>query len=238
MANRVFAFSAAATVAASSGAALAQEESRDDGLYVRVGAGATFVNDFSQNLTFNPRGPVSLDTPRSGQDIDLGESFVVGAALGFNYTQGIRTELEYRYAQTGVENLTLTGGFSPPIGELPPETTFPDEDIGVHFLMSNFYFDFNNDTRFTPFIGGGVGGAFVENENGDRDAALAYQGRAGVSYDLGGGAALDMEYIYLRTNDLVFGPADEEFVADDPSVRIDGDNYASSSVMFSVRVQF
>lgn len=221
-----------------SGGAAAQDETNGDGIYVRVGAGASFVGDLEQDFTFNPDGPVSFDAPRTGQEVDLGESFVVGAALGFNYTQGIRTELEYRYVENDVDRVTFIGGFSETDGPLPSATSFPDENIGLHLVMSNFYFDLNNTSRFTPFIGGGVGGAFVENENGDRDAALAYQGRAGVAYDFGGGLSFDIEYIYLRTNDLSFGPNDDEFTADGPSVRIDGDHYQSSSAMVSIRKQF
>ena len=221
-----------------SGGAAAQDETNGDGVYVRVGAGVSFGSDLEQDFTFNPEGPFSFDSPRTGQEVDLGESLVVGAALGFNYTEGIRTELEYRYVQNDVESVTVFGGFSEIDGPLPPATSFPDEDIGMHLVMSNFYFDLNNSSRFTPFIGGGVGGAFVENENGDRDAALAYQGRAGVAYDFGGGLSFDVEYIYLRTNDLSFGPNDDEFTADGPSVRIDGDHYQSSSAMVSIRKQF
>ena len=242
MVNRVFAFSIAATVAAASGAALAQEENAGDGLYVRVGAGASFASDWDQDIeqTFGDASAcAAIGCNPDRQTLSLDTGFVVSAAAGFNYTQGIRTELEYRYEKPGVSGRQFfEAGFDVTDSGL---TGFPDlanDDINVHFVLSNFYFDFNNDTRFTPFIGGGVGGAFARNENDDRDAALAYQGRAGVSYDLGGGAALDLEYVYLRTNDFAFGPADENVAEGEQSVRLEGDNYASSSVMFSVRVQF
>ena len=64
--------------------------------------------------------------------------------------------------------------------------------------------------------GGGVGGAFVSKENAERDAALAYQGRAGVSLEMGTGFTADFEYIYLRTNELEFGPSADEFTAEGP----------------------
>ena len=242
LANRVLAFSAAAAVAASSGAALAQQENAGDGLYVRVGAGASFASDLDQDIDrvfrdFSSCAAIGCNPDRQTLSLDTG--FVVSAAAGFNYTQGIRTELEYRYEKPGISSRQFfEAGFDVTDSRLTGFPELSNDDINVHFVFSNFYFDFNNDTRFTPFIGGGVGGAFARNENDDRDAALAYQGRAGISYDLGGGAALDAEYIYLRTNDLVFGSVDEEFVVEGASARIDGDNYVSSSVMLSVRVQF
>jgi len=209
----------------------AQDEAIDDGLYVRIAAGASFVSDWEQDFTFNP-SLVFAGGPPNGQNLSLDEGVTFGGALGFDYADGIRTELEYRYASTDIESVTTLGGPAP--GAAVPS----DEDISAHLLMANFYFDFTNDSPLTPFIGGGVGGAFVTNENGGRDAALAYQGRAGVSLAMGGGFSADMEYIYLRTNKLVYGPADEGFTSAGPPVRIDGDRYQSSSVMLSLRKQF
>lgn len=221
---------AAASVAVFSGAAMAQEDTAGDGAYIRIGAGATFASDLEQDLTYNPNQVFPAVVLPAGQSVENGAGFIAAAALGFNYTEGIRTELEYRYAKTSIDAVTPEDRFG--IG------ASVNDDLKAQFILSNFYFDLNNGTRFTPFIGGGVGGAFVENENGDRDAALAYQGRAGASYDLGGGLSADVEYVYLRTNDLVYGPNDDDFTQDSASVRLDGDHYASSSVTVSFRKQF
>ena len=155
----------------------------------------------------------------------------------FDYADGIRTELEYRYAKSDVDLVTPIGGFSESSGPLAPYD--PDAEIKAHFLMTNFFFDFANSSPLTPFIGGGVGGAFVSNENAERDAALAYQGRAGVSLEMGTGFTADFEYIYLRTNELEFGPSADEFTAEGPFGRAaTGDRYQSSSVMVSLRRRF
>lgn len=230
--KRVFALWAGlgAASAMGTGAAIAQEADIGDGPYLRVGAGAAFASDWEQDFAYNPEQAFPAVPLPEGQAVSNGGGLTAAVALGFNYTEGIRTELEYRYAITEIE------GVAP--ADRPGLGAPADDDVKAHFVMSNFYFDLNNETRLTPFIGGGVGGAFVTNENGDRDAALAYQGRAGVSYDFGAGFSADLEYIYLRTNDLVYGPLDEEFTADSASMRIDGDHYASSSVMFSFRRQF
>lgn len=221
------------------GGALAQDEALVDGLYWRVGAGASFNNDLNQDFTYNPNAPIGPDTPPANQTVALSSGLTAALALGFDYADGIRTELEYRYAQTDVDSVTPAGAVSASPGIDPNAPQFPDERIKAHLLMSNFYFDFYTDGPFAPFIGGGVGGAFVTNENGDRDAALAYQGRAGVAVKLGEGFSLDVEYIYLRTNDLVYGPLDEEFnAAGSNGPRIDGDHYQSSSVMASFRKKF
>lgn len=213
------------------GAAVAQDAPRD-GFYIRAGAGANFLNDLDQDVTFSPF--LTFVSPAStGQTVATETGFVAGAALGFDYTEGIRTELEYRYMTAGVASVTRTGGFSD-----PSVITTPNDDLNAHLLMSNFFYDFHNSSRLTPFIGLGVGGAFVENEFAQRDAALAYQGRAGVAVEMSGGFSVDIEYIYLRTNDLVYGPADDDFDLAGPSIRIDGDGLESSTAMVSLRKKF
>ena len=212
-------------------AAIAQD-AVDDGVYVRVAAGAHFGSDIDQDITYNP-SLAFVVAPPTGQTLAIGEGLTAAFALGFDYADGIRTELEYRYAKTDIDSLTAGGGFA------PDATSFPDADLEAHLVMANFFFDLYNDGPFTPFIGGGVGGAFVSNETGATDAALALQGRAGVSYDLGDGVMVSTEFIYLRSNELSYGPNDDDFTPAGPfSPRIDGDRYQTSSVMVSFRKKF
>ncbi|MEM8770125.1 MAG: outer membrane beta-barrel protein [Pseudomonadota bacterium] len=212
------------------------QDAPEDGFYVRAGAGVSFLSDLDQEFTYNPN-ILSIVTPPTGAVIDTEAGFVASGAVGFNYADGIRTELEYRYATNGIDVITPIGGFNPDAGPFPPSAS--DEDINAHFVFSNFYYDFNNSSFLTPFIGAGVGGAFVNAPDIGSDAALAYQGRAGVSAGLNDGFSVDLEYIYLRTNTLRFGPDPEDFTPDGPfGPAIDGDNYQSSSVMVSLRKQF
>jgi opacity protein-like surface antigen len=231
MVRQVFALAAAA--AAMTGAARAQEEPLADGVYVRAGAGVSFVGDWTQDFSYNPDAVFAI-APPTGQSIENDNGFLAAFALGFDYADGIRTELEYRYASNGVDSVLVD---DPVLG--PTAVTPVNDDIVGHFLMTNFYFDFANSSPLTPFVGGGVGGAFVESENAQRDAALALQGRAGVSLAMGGGFSADMEYIYLRTNELDFGPDIDDFEPGGPAgPAITGERYQASSVMVSLRKQF
>lgn len=222
--KRVLAYAAAA--AAFGGSALAQDEVLEDGVYFRLAAGVTFANEFEQDFNYNPDLAFVISPP-SMRSIDTEKGLAAAAALGFDYADGIRTELEFRFANTDRESIALDG-----------VATAADDKVSAKFLMANFFFDFDNETAFTPFIGGGVGGAVIGDGEGNKDAALAYQGRAGVSLDLGDGAAISAEYVYLRTNDLVYGPNIDDFTPAGPFEPNLTGRYESSSVMLSVRKRF
>ena len=202
------------------------QEVYDDGIYIRVGAGVTFASDLGQSITYDPSAVFAV-APATTQTSTFGNDITFATAIGFDYDDGIRTELEYRYAATDIETIVLSGGAGPDV------TTSPSEQFRVHFLMSNFFFDFPNDSAFTPFIGGGVGGGFAVNHESQQDAALAYQGRAGIALDLGGDASVDLEYVYLRTNDFEFATPTRA-----PITGVGGDSYQSSSAMISFRKKF
>ncbi len=223
----------AAAGAGLSSAAFAQDDEALGTVYARAGVGYSFVSDWGQDFTYNPDA-VFVGAPLTGQTVENGDGVIAGFALGFDYADGIRTELEYRYASTDLDAVIVDDPL-----QGPTPATFINDDVTGHFLMSNFYFDFANSSPLTPYIGGGVGGAFIENENAQRDSALAYQGRAGVSYTLGGGLLADLEYVYLRTQKLSFGPDIDDFEPSGPTgPNISGDRYKSSSVMMSLRKHF
>jgi len=214
------------------GAAEAQDEALNDGVYLRAGAGITFPNNMNQRFEYNPDA-MFVTPPPTGQSIDLKEGFFATAAIGFDYADGIRTELEYRYAKSDIEGIIVDDPMSGPT----PGMGLQDK-ITAQFIMANFYFDFKNSSPLTPFIGGGFGRAFVENENGESDNAMAYQARAGLSLALGSGWSADAEYVYLRSNDLEYGVNDKDFTPGGPvGPAIEG-RYRSSSAMLSLRKQF
>lgn len=221
-----------AALVAQTGAALASDPPAEDGIYIRLAAGVSFVNDWEQSFTYNPQLVFGPPAPIS-QTLSNSEDLTAAFAVGFDYADGIRTELEYRYVSSDIESITQTNS----VGGTTLLT--PDSALEAHFVVPNVYFDLYNKSDFTPFIGAGVGGAFVRNESGQTDATLVFQGRAGVSLDLGDGYAMAMEYLYARTKDLDFGPNPLEFTADGPfEPAIRGARYESSSVLLTVRKLF
>ena len=186
---------------------------------MRAGVGGAFVSDPAFDIDYEQVLLPAIVLPTE-TTFDLGAGFAAGGGVGYDFGF-LRTELEYRYAASDVNSVTVN-----------------DFDIGVdddstydaHLFFANVYYDFKNSSRFTPFIGGGAGGAVVGDE--ENDTVFAFQGRAGVAYDFGGGLFGDVEYIYVRSGELEFGPDDLDLFT------FGGDRYESSSVMASIRKRF
>ncbi len=201
---------------------------RATGVYLRGAAGIVFGETLDQDLSWNP-AVMFMIPPATAKATDLGDGLALSGAIGFQYAR-TRTELEYRRMEISVDAVAYSGGAA-------PGAIVVNDDLAAQALMSNVYFDLVNSSMFTPYIGVGVGGVRVENELGERDAAFAYQGRAGVEVALGSKLSLGAEYVYFRTLDIEYGPKDFT-LAGPAGPRTDGDAFVSSSVMGTIRLLF
>ncbi len=98
-------------------------------------------------------------------------------------------------------------------------------DTSSFALLLNGYYDIVNESKFTPFIGVGVGVAKVEVSFAtDDDTVVAYQVGAGVGYAVNEKITLDVKYRYM-------GTADPEF--DTTTIE-----YSSHNVYAGIRIAF
>lgn len=76
-------------------------------------------------------------------------------------------------------------------------------------VMGNAYFDWANDTMFTPYIGAGVGYGWVDGVGGVADdSGIALGLAAGVSADLTSNIAIDVGYRFRDI--MISGPDTQE----------------------------
>ncbi|MBI1309192.1 MAG: outer membrane beta-barrel protein [Proteobacteria bacterium] len=154
----------------------------NDGIYVRGEGGWTNLDDNHFNTT-------------GGQvNTKYKEGYNVGAAVGTK-SGAWRYEVEGIHQEADVK----TNSGLPGSGGTSKMTA----------AMGNVYYDIGNG-RLKPYVGGGVGMADVKLDNytgggatlmDDSDTVLAYQGMAGVSYQLNPCWAINAEYRYVGTND-------------------------------------
>ena len=110
------------------------------------------------NCTGPDRGAASVWDNDFGAD----DGVLFGTALGYYVGDSrFRVELEYFYRDTGYDQVsTLLSGGGDIQDKLDQELVRAEERIGdlsSHNLFANAYMDFANNSRFTPYIGFGVG---------------------------------------------------------------------------------
>lgn len=149
---------------------------------------------------------------------DVGGSWMLGGGIGYQATDYFRVDVtvDHHFAADfdgssarGVTNCGTATGVC----------DYKDTaDLGVTTLMANAYLDLGNYSGFTPYVGGGLGGAMVHwsdldnNEvcvagdctgspgdsthDGNGEWRFAYALHAGVSYDVTANMKVDAGYTY------------------------------------------
>ena len=158
----VFVFSSASQAAA---------EERWPRWYLGLSAGVAMVEESDLSGAIN--GDVDYDT---GAHL----SGAIGYMPFFNqaYLDNIRTEVELGWRQAGLDGFTNGGA---------PGAT--NDKLSIVSTMGNILYDFDNDSRWTPYVGAGAGVANIElsknsglGNTDDEDTVFAYQFLAGLTY--------------------------------------------------------
>ncbi len=136
----------------------------------------------------------------------------------------IRLEGEVLYYRSNISNISGTAA---------------DGNLSNASLMFNAFYDFNTDSNWTPFIGGGIGYARVSFENlstggatriDDSGDAFAWQFRAGVSYQLSRSVSINGSYRLYGTDNLIF--------KDPTNASVTSEGMLTQGAEFGVRFHF
>ena len=151
-------------------------------------------------------------------DSDLG--WLVGATVGARVTDNLRGEIELSTGSVDLTNVTISGGPDP----FDDDTYAVDDgSASTTYLLGNLWFDIPTGSGFTPYIGGGLGAAYVTAEGtigglGDTvDLAgwgFAYQLGAGVKFDVADNIGLDLGYRFKSVVDAELEGGGDDAVAD------------------------
>ncbi|MCB1537933.1 MAG: porin family protein [Rhodospirillales bacterium] len=135
---------------------------------------------------------------------NLKEGYGLSGAVGYDYGNNVRTEIELSYRSNKVDGLSdNTGPFASPGGK-----------VTATAVMANAYYDIPTATPVTPYIGAGIGIAHVKTDNystagtiisDGKDNAFAYQGILGADYALESDLSLFGEYRYFSTEKVNMG---------------------------------
>lgn len=170
------------------------------GVYISGNLGAVFLNDDDIEDS-GVSGELSFDNGGAA-------TFAVGTSVG----QGGRIEMELGARVNDISKMTFDGY---------PGKIDVDGDVTTVSFMGNAYYDFKNESSFTPFIGGGLGYANVEydfdkieddkvNDKEDDDV-MAYQVMLGMGYAATDHLSIDLQYRYFATVDPELNGIDFEY---------------------------
>ena len=167
---------------------------------------------------FQDTGDVPLDVGSFGSfDVD-DSGYALSFAFGRRHSYTLRSEIEVAFRNNNINRVTeLEDATVPGLSELNGDR---DGSINATSIMKNFIFDFKNESRFTPYAGFGIGISYVDIELGesisadgertfqDGGGAFTYQAIGGVAMNLREAWDLIVEYRFLGTTEVDFGPED------------------------------
>jgi len=194
---------------------------QDKGYYVSLGLG--------YSIPQTQTDPVS-------ETVEFNGGFVTKGSLGYSFTGSPpfvwRSELEISYRRYEADR----------IGE-SPSGPYHEGDGNLTYLtgMVNGLLDFKTGTKVTPFVGIGIGYSRVsynsiKSKDGvsatfdDSDNVFAYQGMAGLAYDITESWKMDLEYRYFHTRDTSF--------TNNSGVEVSFDCNSNHSIIMGVRYLF
>ena len=204
--------------------------SRFDGCYVRTDVGYGWAASDHATATITPAGygpgtgrvqGANFDGAWFGE-VGFGCSFVRQSMVG-----GSIKDAAYEVSTPTGFRGDITFGFHGsrdfkgiPVSPPAPPATPPAMIDPVHAklqsntLMFNLYYDLPTMHAFTPYVGAGIGMAFVDLSGvtftngvvvrvpGNDQTNLAWSLMAGVATDIGRGMKLDLGYRYLNMGDI------------------------------------
>jgi len=197
--------------------------------YVHGDIGPAFMQDVDMTEFL---GPVS------GAEVEFDPGVQFGAGAGFFFTDWLAVEGQ----------LGFVTGYIDRISGIGPADVNDSSMTQVPFLI-NLILQYPTRTGLVPYIGGGGGVSYSSLDmdevtdyatyyvdGSDSDAVAAYQGFAGLRYQLANDIELGVVYRYLATDDAHWDVNSSIFAPPPGDIAMDGAEI--HSVSFSFRMRF
>tara|TARA_Y100001968_G_C19451262_1_gene768825 strand:+ start:6447 stop:7031 length:585 start_codon:yes stop_codon:yes gene_type:complete len=120
---------------------------------------------------------------------DLGFSGEFG--FGYRFSDNFRTEFSYSTNTIEVDNSTTHDG-------------------NVQSFLGSVYYDFDNESKWVPYLGGGIGIATLDTDLNptEEDSAFGYQGKLGLTYKASNSFDVFAEAVYQGIGETTVGNAE------------------------------
>lgn len=157
---------------------------------------------------YNAASDQTSEGPSRVVDVDFEGGYALGGFVGYEYSDAIRVEAEVSYRQNDGDTLAFNNIDRP----------FTGSGTDSFSILANVYYDFENDSAITPFIGAGAGIGFLDNDFAygpavfeDDDTTFVYQGIIGASLAVSDTSELFIDGRYFAASGVDFvrtSPAD------------------------------
>jgi len=199
------------------------------GAYVTAGVGG----GWSSSPTFNStESGTVLGVPYSGTvsgTTSLGGGVAVDSGVGYDFGNSIRGEVTYVLGSYALGSTSFSGNVRAAGTNFPVTGSIgATGNVSTNSVMFSGYYDFKSKSKFTPYVGAGIGwtgvsipsmpaSATVNGANtnnltidGGSASAFGYQAKIGVSYAVSKPADVFAEAIYqgstgVTINELSIG---------------------------------
>tara|TARA_Y100001968_G_scaffold189336_1_gene173541 strand:- start:634 stop:1356 length:723 start_codon:yes stop_codon:yes gene_type:complete len=180
------------------------EEESAKGFYASLSYSITSPEDLEGNIDND-----DWENVKAKFGTDDGGGIQVG--LGYDFGN-IRTDVTY--SQTSYDITSVEG--TKAANSMTATSITGDQDADVTTLLFNAYWDFENDSKFTPYLGGGVGSADIEAANftatyngqtqtfdaQERDS-FVWKGVLGLAYEVTNNVNIFAEGTYTEISQFV-----------------------------------
>ena len=228
----------------------------DSGLYTSLKAGVsdTKFEDYKLDLS---EGDESLVYKHKDADETIYPN--ISAAIGFDFSKvskvNARAELEYTYKDkaTFAPNISsaIFNGEEVQVPEGIP--SFLVNELRTQSLMLNGYYDFKNTSKFTPYLGAGVGVTRIKNKQSlnpeipeffiesdsqsDTSNTFTWSANVGVAYQVTENVALDLGYRYVDAGEIEFNTNNSVFFGPNSDMKTTAD-LVSHDYSLGIRYNF
>jgi opacity protein-like surface antigen len=142
--------------------------------------------------------------------LETGQGYLLGGTIGVRAGDIIRLEVELSHAEWDAKSYVFGGG-------LFQLADLAEGSVNMTYMLANAWADWNNDSAFTPYIGGGVGLGWAigtnveyipigpyEKYSGDGAIGFAFQLGAGMKFDMTEHASIDLGYRFKGVPNIDF----------------------------------
>lgn len=199
------------------------------GAYVTAGIGGGWAS--SPSADYTDSGTIlgfAYSLTGSGTT-SLGGGVAVDAGIGYDFGNSIRGEVTYVLGSYAIGETSFSGNVSSAGQNVPLNgNVSASGNVTTNSVMVSGYYDFKNKTRYTPYVGAGIGWTAVSTSSmplsitangqtvnnlsidGGSASAFGYQAKIGVSYAVSKPADIFAEAIYqgntgATLNEVNFG---------------------------------